>query len=238
MNTWRKVDERVKEVNAEADASGDRNAKRLKHNKFSDKTLEEKQKVLGLKIKEDQLSKGRKLADDRDSRNLAVTAGNVDWAVSGEVGGIKDQGNCGSCYTFSANTVLEGTIAKQTGNPYQRLSEQQIVDCGNYDVTQYYYNYGCNGGYMSEVWWFQMDKGAMPDSEYPYVSGTTGSEGSCQDDSSKYVAKVDYWGSVEGGVTNIIEKLQDRPLAVAVAAGNDDWFQYAGGILQLNDCQG
>jgi len=28
------------------------------------------------------------------------------------------------------------------------------------------------------------------------------------------------------------------PLSVVVAAGNDDWFHYTGGVLDLEDCQG
>ena len=155
MNAFTKTDKKVKAVNDAADASGDPNAKRYKHTQFSDKSPAEKQKVLGLKLKEDEVKNGRSLADDRDSRKLANTASTIDWAASGQVGSVKSQGDCGSCYAFAANTVLEGTIAIKTGQPYQRLSEQHIVDCGSWDATQYYYNYGCNGGYMSEVWWYQ-----------------------------------------------------------------------------------
>lgn len=89
-------------------------------------TQAEKDKVLGLRLKEDQLKGGRKLDDDREQehgRKLSVTAGAIDWAASGHTGPVKDQGGCGSCYTFASNTVLEATIAHQTGQPYQRLSE-------------------------------------------------------------------------------------------------------------------
>jgi len=42
---------------------------------------------------------------------------------------IKNQGQCGSCYAFSAMTVLEGAVAIQYGQQAESLSEQQIVDC-------------------------------------------------------------------------------------------------------------
>jgi cathepsin L len=43
---------------------------------------------------------------------------------------IKDQGNCGSCWSFAAMTALEGTRAKKKEiKPPVRLSEQQVVDC-------------------------------------------------------------------------------------------------------------
>jgi len=49
---------------------------------------------------------------------------------------------------------------------------------------------------MSEVWWFQMDRGAMTDADYPYVSGTTGTQMDCVEDSTKYVASVETWAGV------------------------------------------
>ena len=83
-----------------------------------------------------------------------------------------------------------------------------------------------------------MDHGAMTNADYPYTSGQTGSAGSCMQDDSKYVAKVSYWGSVSTGVTDMISKLQERVLTVAVAAGNDAWFQYDSGVVQPGDCSG
>lgn len=91
---------------------------------------------------------------------------------------------------------------------------------------------------MSEVWWFQMDRGAMTDEDYPYISGTTSTEQNCVEDSSKYVVGVEGWGSVDDSVTALGEALNRTPLAIAVAAGNDDWFQYSGGVLDEGDCQG
>jgi hypothetical protein len=112
------------------------------------------------------------------------------------------------------------------------------VDCGNWDVTQYYWNYGCNGGYMSEVWWFQMDYGAMTDADYPYVSGTTGTQMDCVEDKDKYVASVDYWGSVGPDVNSIGEELNKHPLAIAVSAGSDPFYFYESGVIKASECNG
>lgn len=60
---------------------------------------------------------------------------------------IKNQGQCGSCYAFSAMTVLEGAVAIQTGQQAQSLAEQQIVDC----QQNYTWCYGCSGGWPHKL---------------------------------------------------------------------------------------
>lgn len=42
-------------------------------------------------------------------------ATNVDHAADGVMHSVKNQGGCGSCWAFSANTTLEGTLAKKYG---------------------------------------------------------------------------------------------------------------------------
>jgi KDEL-tailed cysteine endopeptidase len=67
-----------------------------------------------------------------------------DWLASGCVNPIQNQGQCGSCWAFSAIATIESAncIAKgQTG--LYKMSEQQVVDCcgSRYDCA------GCNGGW-------------------------------------------------------------------------------------------
>jgi len=71
---------------------------------------------------------------------------------------VKDQGNCGSCWAFTANSTLEGTIGVINKEVAPRLSEQQMVDCTrNTDENEERFgkNYGmggCNGGWMTPAW--------------------------------------------------------------------------------------
>ena len=65
--------------------------------------------------------------------------GDVDWTTSGKVSPIKNQGQCGSCWAFSATGVMESWALFKSQSV--SLSEQQLVDCSKAQGNQ-----GCNGG--------------------------------------------------------------------------------------------
>ena len=66
----------------------------------------------------------------------------IDWRSRGIVSEVKNQGGCGSCWTFSTTGALESHLALKAGAwRAPRLSEQQLVDCaGAFDTK------GCDGG--------------------------------------------------------------------------------------------
>jgi len=113
-----------------------------------------------------------------------------DWSQKGVVTPVKDQGECGSCWTFSVTGNIEGQWAMK-GNNLTSFSEQQIVDCShgccympNYgDVC----NQGCNGGWQWNAFYDIVNwKGLEKESDYPYQGIT----GTCQMNPAKFMAPI------------------------------------------------
>lgn len=99
----------------------------------------------------------------------AVIPDSIDWRTKGAVTEVKDQGDCGSCWAFSAIGAIESHYFIKTGKLVS-LSEQNIVDC-----TLDHGNSGCSGGFMENTFEYVKDNGGIDgEKEYPYngVNGT------------------------------------------------------------------
>jgi len=143
----------------------------------------------------------------------------VDWRTSGAVQKVKDQGQCGSCWAFSATAAIESINFLKGGNQtLPNLAEQQLVDCDRAES-------GCNGGMESDaIEWIAENGGQCSSIDYPY----TARDGKCQT-TCKPIATVSSVVRFTGEAklqTNII----DQPCTVAVDAGSSDWQSYSGGV--------
>ncbi len=81
---------------------------------------------------------------------------------------VKDQGECGSCWSFASTGVLEGQHFNATGELVS-LSEQNLLDCTN---NTKYMERKCDGGVADGAYEYVMDNpGIDTEESYPYVSG-------------------------------------------------------------------
>jgi len=100
-------------------------------------------------------------------------SGSIDWRTKNKVTAVKDQGNCGSCWAFSATEEIE-TAWLMAGNPQTILSPQQITSCDKIDE-------GCNGGDTATAYKYVQKAGGMvTESQYQYTSGKSGTTGKCK----------------------------------------------------------
>lgn len=66
----------------------------------------------------------------------------IDWREKGVVNPIRDQGQCASCFAFSAIASAEAAYAIKSGTLLE-FSEQNLVDCAPAS--------GCNGGWQADA---------------------------------------------------------------------------------------
>jgi C1A family cysteine protease len=163
-------------------------------------------------------------------------ADGFDWRSKGAVTAVKDQGQCGSCWAFSAVEEME-SMWNLAGNKLIELSPQQVVSCdkGAGDL-------GCQGGDTVIAYKYMIKAGLETEASYPYTSGDTGSDGKCTFDSAKVAAKMQNWTYATPPCMDSCAKQDENtlqanlektgPVSVCVAA--DSWQFYSGGILSSN----
>jgi len=140
---------------------------------------------------------------------------------------VYNQGQCGSCWAFSATEQTESMTCLQNNlSNYIQNSMQQVVDC---DTT----SYGCSGGWTYSAYEYIEGAGGQDTyASYPY----TAVNGQCSFKSANIQSKISNWGWVgqnaEATMQNYI--LSTGPLSICVDA--ESWQYYNGGVVMHGSC--
>lgn len=187
---------------------------------FMDQTEEEFNSRLNLDVSAISLARS-KMETYRLKKQVEVEdlPASFDWREKGAVAPVKDQGQCGSCWAFSAVANIESQNFIVNGE-LETLAEQQLVDCDSLDG-------GCNGGWMDNAFKYFETRGPVSDKEYKY----TARGGSCEAEKFKSVVEVTAFNDISQNEDEIQKVLvENGPLSIACNAS--PWMFYSGGVLR------
>jgi cathepsin L len=155
-----------------------------------------------------------------------VTApASVDWTTKGVVTPVKNQGQCGSCWSFSATGAIECQYAIKTGTLVS-LSEQQLVDCAG----ARYGCAGCNGGQMTGAMEYASKEGGLcSEEDYKY----TARDGTCKADScgTKYDANKGVDTVTKYSSSALEAATAEGCVSIGIEADQTAFQHYSSGVL-------
>ena len=163
----------------------------------------------------------------------------VDWREMGVVSAVKDQGMCGSCWTFSTTGAMESHHAIKFGNwRTAEMAEQQLLDCA-YDFD----NNGCNGGLPSHAFeYIHYAGGLSREFKYPYRAQSSGDKSLCNffptvnktAIAARTVKSFNVTQNDEESIKRIIATVGPVSVAFQVV---DDFMLYKRGIYSSSKCK-
>ncbi|KAL1821603.1 hypothetical protein ACET3Z_016472 [Daucus carota] len=157
-------------------------------------------------------------------QNATAVPSAMDWRKNGAVTPVKDQGDCGCCWAFSAVAAIEGLTQLKTGALIS-LSEQELVDCDTSGVNQ-----GCEGGLIDSAFEFiQQNHGLSTEASYPYRE----TDGACDaNKEAHHAAKITGHEDVPANSeTALLKAVANQPISVALDAGGSDFQFYSSGVF-------
>ena len=149
----------------------------------------------------------------------------LDWRDVNAVTPVKNQGQCGSCWSFSATGAMEGAWAIKN-EELVSLSEQLLMDC-----SVDYGDYSCNGGEMESAFEFAIDNGMCSEEQEPYLA---------KDEDCMYCNPQIYFSDcvrvTPKNEIHLKEAVSRGPVSVAIQADTKTFQFYSGGIISGDSC--
>ena len=204
----------------------------LGHNQFSDLTnLQFKDLYLNKFQDNPTLHRPRHYNYSLLKEELSIPANtSIDWTTKNAVTAIKNQGICGSCWSFAATGAIEGAFAinKANNNTLLELSMQQVISCDTLD-------HGCDGGLMDNAYdWVHNNHSLCTYDSYSYTSGMTRQSGTCNTSCTGVVSIQNHTDipSEKGMMAGVLI----GPVSVGIEADMPEFQLYKGGVMNDPNC--
>jgi len=191
-------------------------------NKFGDMSIQEFSKIyLGTKITVEV----PKVLHKTHVPRLPTS---FDWRAKGAVTPIKNQEQCGSCWSFSTTGSTEGCHFITTSKLVS-LSEQNLMDCSTSQGNQ-----GCDGGLMTQAMTYIISNGGIDtEASYPY----TAEDGTCSYNAANSGATLKSYVNVNAGDEKDLQlKVSMGPTSVAIDASQNSFQFYSSGVYNEPAC--
>ena len=170
----------------------------------------------------------------------------VDWTQHGAVSPVKNQEDCGACYSFAVAAAIEGANFIQT-QILSNYSVQQLISCSK--VTG---NMGCNGGNFDNSYRYLIHKaGSTPDGVngrisvwaaspygYPFdLYGSFHNTVSCNMTGVSSYSGVTSSVDVSANAAAMQAVVSTQPLPTAIDGSTVAFQAYQDGVLTSKECQ-
>lgn len=161
---------------------------------------------------------------------LGATPTSWDWRDYGAVTPVKNQLQCGSCYTFSTTGSMEGCLQIKTKKLIS-FSEQNLIDCSS---NLKYGNHGCNGGLMTNAMdYIIANKGLDTEESYPYEA----KQGSCRYNATYNMGTLTGYQNIKkGNESDLQYAAWLGPVSVAIDASQSSFQFYKSGVYYAPKC--
>jgi len=198
-------------------------------------------------------------APEYQKKNPLVGVKAINWRTTDAVTPIKNQGQCGSCWAFSATEAIESQLALTGGDEYSiELSPQQITSCT--PSTGTYGSDGCNGGFTEGAYEYVKSAPGLTNSfNIGYQQSLTSQDATvaCSTFKDKISTMAGPDAQLSGGYAQVsgytyatpactsgacasqdLKKLaaalEETPVSICVNAGA--WDDYTGGVMSSSQC--
>ncbi len=163
---------------------------------------------------------------------------NFDLRPTGAIGAVKDQGICGSCWSFGSAESIEGNwyLKQKKADPsyaaaLEPMSQQALVDC-----SWGFGNNGCDGGEAPRAFEWVLSNGNIPtEASYGIYEMA---DGYCHTGAASAGAVLTGYVNVTSGDQNALQDalFNHGPVSVAIDAAHEEFVFYSSGVYYNPKC--